>query len=140
VTPAPEPARPSDGRGLRLEQGTVAIALLAGFVFRVPWVMTILAVLLALTLFSPGTNLFLRAHDALFAGRATDERHPEAPGLTFVTRLVEIGLLALGTVVWLLGAPGFAWVFGLPVAAITGIAATTGFNVVAFLLDVRHRR
>jgi hypothetical protein len=53
--------------------------------------------------------------------------------------LVEIGLLAVGTLVSLLGAQGFAWVFGLPVAAITGIAATTGFNVVAFLFEFRQR-
>jgi hypothetical protein len=140
VTPAPEPAPRSEARGLRLEQGTVAIALLAGFVFRVPWVMVIVALLLLLTLFSPATNLFLRAHDLLFSGQEPDPHHREPPGITFITRLVEIALLALGTLVSLLGAQGFAWVFGLPVAAITGIAATTGFNVVAFLLDVRRRR
>jgi hypothetical protein len=140
VTPAPEPQSPSEARGLRLEQGTVAIALLAGFVFRVPWVMLIVAVLLLLTLFSPATNVFLRAHDLLFPDHEPDAHHREAPGITLITRLVEVGLLAVGTLVSLLGAQGFAWVFGLPVAAITGIAATTGFNVVGFLFEVRRRR
>jgi hypothetical protein len=140
VTPAPDPQLPGDARGLRLEQGTVAIALLAGFVFREPWVMLIVALLLLLTLFSPATNLFLRAHDLLFPGHEPDAHHREAAGITLMTRLVEIALLGLGTLVAVLGAQGFAWVFGLPVAAITGVAATTGFNLVAFLFDLRHRR
>ena len=60
--------------------------------------------------------------------------------MTRVTRLVEIALLALGTLFGLLGAHAFAWVFGLPVAAITGIAATTGINLVALALDRGGRR
>src|SRR5690242_5074613 len=131
-----EPAEPSNTAGpLRFEQVIVAVVLLAGFVFRVPWVMPAVAVLLLLALVGPATNAFTRGYDVLFPSRATAAGHPprpaEAPGVTLITRLVETGLLALGTLFAVLGLPGFAWVFGLPVAAITGVAATTHINVVA---------
>jgi hypothetical protein len=55
----------------------------------------------------------------------------ETAAITRLTRAVEAGLLVVASVLVVIGADGFAWVFALPVAAITGLAATTGINVVA---------
>jgi hypothetical protein len=138
VRPPPEP---TDARALRYEQAIVTIVLLTGFVFRVGWVIPVLALLIGLAAFAgPDANVFGRSYAYLFFGRAPASRAPEAPGVTRATRLVEAGLLLAGSVLFLLGADAFAWVFALPVAAITGLAATTGINLVALVLERSQRR
>jgi hypothetical protein len=142
VRPSPEP---TDARALRFEQAIVTIVLLTGFVFRVGWVIPALALLIgAAALAGPAANVFGRSYAYLFFERAAErvpaERAPEAPPVTRTTRLVEAGLLLAGSVLFLLGADGFAWVLALPVAAITGLAATTGINLVALVLERSQRR
>jgi hypothetical protein len=126
---------------LRFEQVVVTVVLLAGFVFRVPWVVPVLALLLgAAALAGPAANVFGRSYAYLFFGRTPVERAAEPPRVTRITRLVETGLLLAASVVFLLGADGFAWALALPVAAITGLAATTGINLVALVLERSERR
>jgi hypothetical protein len=137
VRPAPEP---TDARALRFEQAVVTLVLLAGFVFGVPYVIPALAVLVGVaTLGGPPANLFGRVYAYLFFGRAGVERAGEAANVTRLTRLVETLLLVIASVFWALGIEPVAWVFALPVAAVTGLAATTGINLVALAHD-RSRR
>jgi hypothetical protein len=126
---------PTDPRALRFEQAVVTIALLAGFVFRVPWVVLAVTVLLGAALAAgPRGNLFVNLYDALFRGPRV-VRTGEPADVTRLTRAVEVGLLVVASVLVLLGADGFAWVFALVVAAITGLAATTGINLVALVRE-----
>jgi hypothetical protein len=137
--PVPAPPDASiDPRALRFEQAVVTIALLAGFVFGLPLVIPLVAVLLAVAVGAgERANVFTRAHAALF-GRSASFRIAEPAAVTRLTRLVVVGLLALGSLFVLFGVGALPWVFALPVAAITGLAATTGINVVARLNDRRR--
>jgi hypothetical protein len=138
VRPPPEP---TDVRALRFEQAIVTIVLLTGFVFRVGWVLPALTLLIgAAALVGPGANVFARSYAYLFFGRAPVDHTAEPPRVTRTTRLVEAGLLLAASAVFLLGADGLAWVLALPVAAITGVAATTGINLVALVLERSQRR
>jgi hypothetical protein len=137
--PVPAPPDASiDPRALRFEQAVVTIALLAGFVFGLPLVIPLVAVLLAVAVGAgERANVFTRAHAALF-GRSASFQIAEPAAVTRLTRLVEVGLLALGSLFVLFGVGALPWVFALPVAAITGLAATTGIHVVARLNDRRR--
>jgi hypothetical protein len=76
------------------------------------------------------------AYEKLFPAHARSRRAPAEPGaLTRVTRGVEVALLLVASLFLAFGSSGLAWTFALPVAAITGLAATTGINVVAFVYD-----
>ncbi len=137
--PEPDADEPNDPRALRFEQAVVTVALLAGFVFGVGLVIPIVGVLLAFAVAGERTNVFARSHETIF-GRsfATTPAAVEPTSVTRLTRIVEIGLLALGSLFVLFGVGALPWVFALPVAAITGLAATTGINVVARLNDRRR--
>jgi hypothetical protein len=127
----PRDLAPTDPRALRFEQAIVTLALLAGFVFRVPWVIVVVAVLLVAALAAGERgNLFTNLYNALFRGPRVLHTG-ETAAITRLTRAVEAGLLVVASVLVVIGADGFAWVFALPVAAITGLAATTCINVVA---------
>jgi hypothetical protein len=145
VRPLPSP---TGGRALRFEQAVVTVVLLAGFVFRVPWVIPAVAVLLgAAAVAGPRANVFARSYEYLFfhgaarpdAAAPARRIAPEPAAITRVTRTVEVVLLLVASVLVALGAEGLAWAFALPVAAITGVAVTTGVNLVALVHD-RSRR
>jgi hypothetical protein len=135
----PRALEPTGARALRFEQTIVTVALLAGFVFRLAWMVPVVTVLVAGTVAGPRTNVFTRAYDYLFFGPASADRPNEPAAVTRLTRWVEFGGLALATVTVLLGVDGLAWLLALVVAAITGVAATTMINVVALVRD-RARR
>jgi hypothetical protein len=97
-------------------------------------------VLVAGTVVGPRTNVFTRAYDYLFFGPASADRPNEPAAVTRLTRWVEFAVLALATVLVLLGADGLAWVLALVVAVVTGLAATTMINVVAVVRDRARRR
>jgi hypothetical protein len=139
VTLPPEP-EPTDARALRFEQAVVTVALLAGFVFGVPLVIPVVALLLgAAVVAGARANAFFQVYDALF-GRQGSVRIGETIALARRTRIVEAGLLLVATVFVLVDLAGLAWVFALPVAAITGLGATTGIDLVALVRDRRDRR
>jgi hypothetical protein len=125
-----------DARALRFEQGAIAVILLVGFVFRTALLVPVTAlVVLAAVLFGPQGNVLRLGYDAAFKAHAGVDRTGEAPEVTRVTRIVEAVLLVLGSVFVLIGVTPMAWLLALPVAAITGIAATTGVNLVAMVRD-----
>jgi hypothetical protein len=136
----PRALEPTGARALRFEQSLVTVALLAGFVFRVAWVVPIVTVLVAGAVLGPRTNLFVRSYDYLFFGPASADRPNEPPPVTRLTRSVELGLLVLASVLVLLGVDGVAWAFALVVAVITGLAATRMINLVALVRERTRRR
>jgi hypothetical protein len=144
IGPVPDvPALPAENpRALRFEQAIVTIALLAGFVFGIPLVILVVAVVLGAALVAgPKANVLGRAYEKLFPANTRLRRVPVEPAsLTRVTRAIEVGLLLVASLFVAFGAHGLAWTFALPVAAITGLAATTGINVVAFVYDRSARR
>jgi hypothetical protein len=133
----PEPEVP-DARALRFEQSVIAVVLLVAFVFGTVLLIPVTGVVLAAALlFGPPGNLLRRAYDALFKARVGVDRTGEAPEVTRMTRTVEVVLLAIGSFFGLVGVSPLAWLFSLPVAAITLVAATTGINLVAAARDRR---
>lgn len=133
------PRSPVDAREVRFEQGVIAVALLAGFVFRVGWVLPGAALLVALGL-APGLPFRpLRwVYDRLVAPRV---RVPDVIDLTTADdppadRRDDLAALAVLTVASLVLAVGLnlvAWVIGLLQAAAAAVRATTGIPVVASL-------
>jgi hypothetical protein len=131
-------ASEGNSRALRFEQAIIAIALLTGFVFRWFWMIPLVGVLLLAPLVAGGrANLFARIYEGTLGAHLAAHPAIESAGTTRFTRLVEVALLALGSLFVFLGADGFGWVFALPVAAITVVAATTGINLVAVVRDRR---
>jgi hypothetical protein len=135
----PDDAGAPDAFALRFEQALVSVVLLAGFVFRIVWVLPVVALVIAGALLGPTTDGPRRLYQALFGERSAVGHPAEPPALTRLTRLVELGLLAVAMLFVLAGAAGFGWVFALAAAAITLIGSTTGVNLVALVRDRRKR-
>lgn len=121
---------PIDARMPRFNQAVVAVALLGGFVFDLPWVIPVFAVVLGLgAAFGPRYGPFLRVWSDLVAprlGPATELEDPRPPRFAAV---VGAGLLAAASGLLLLGAVGIAWVVALVVAVLAALAAATGLCV-----------
>lgn len=128
----------------RFAQALQAVLLVAAFVLQVQAIVPIVAaVLLAAALGGPGANLFAHLYRALPLPRGEPE--PAAPP-RFAQRL-GAALLVLSSLVLYLGAARTApwWVLGwgpgLVVAALSALAATTGFclGCEMYLLIARRR-
>jgi hypothetical protein len=115
-----------DARGDRLVQGLVGVLLLAAFVFRVPAVVPIVAILLGLS-----AAVGLRANPLhlafthwvlprLGAGDATVPEQTIRGQDAFAA-----GLLAIASLGFFIGIPGLGWLFVIAEAVIAVVAATT---------------
>jgi hypothetical protein len=141
VTAVAAGREPVDARADRVVQGTIAVLTLGAFVFRVRWMLPVLAVVLGVgAAIGPARNplhLLFRAGVAsrLPAARAT------VPASTLqVQDALAVGLLGLATLFLLVGLPGLAWVVALAEAAVAAVAATTGVHVAVSVRDRLKRR
>jgi hypothetical protein len=115
-----------DARGDRLVQGLVGVVLLAAFVFRLPAVVPIVAILLgASAAIGIRANPFHHAFTRWVLPRL-------GPGDATVGEQVirgqdafAAGLLAVASLVFLIGIPGLGWLFVIAEGVIAAIAATT---------------
>src|SRR4051794_35165182 len=82
VVPEPDPVH---ARALRFEQSVVTVALLAGFVFGVPWTIPSVAVVLAAATVDPRANVLRRAYDALSTRPPDVDRAGEPADVTRLT-------------------------------------------------------
>jgi hypothetical protein len=122
-----------DARVLRLQQGTVAVVLLAGFVFSVPWTIPVAAAL-------PGLDVLLgaRGPTATFwrrvvAPRAGVARSFESSGAARTQALAVFTALVIATLFLVFGFAGLATVVAVLVAGLAALAATNLFNLGAEL-------
>jgi hypothetical protein len=138
----PVPRQPIDPRGPRLNQAVLAVALLLGFVLDVRIVVPIFAVvLLAGAAFGPRFGPVLRFYADVVKPRLGPPSHLEDPRPPRFAATVGVAFLTSATLAFLAGAPGLAWGLALIVAALAGLAATTGICVGCemWLLFARRR-
>jgi hypothetical protein len=125
-----DPVAAPDQRKVRAEQATVAIALLAGFVFGIAWVVPLVVVVVALGVARPGSNLVWRVWDATVAPRVRDGAPTEDPALVRVESLLVALVLTIATAGFAAGLEALGWFLALVVAVHGAVAATTRFDPV----------
>jgi len=121
-SPSPEDV---DARGDRVVQSAIGVLLLAGFVFRWPWLIPILGLILAVgAIAGPHANPFHLAFRRLMAPRFST---PEAPIDPVTIRLQDAllaGLCALASLMFLAGLTPVGWLLVVAAAVAAIVAAT----------------
>ncbi len=122
--------RPIDPRGPRFNQAVLTVAVLAGFAADQRVIVPVFgAVLLLGAAFGPRYGPFLRFYAEVIKPRLGPPVHLEDPRPPRFAAAVGVVFLSAATVSFVAGAPGLAWGLALVVAALAGLAATTGLCV-----------
>jgi Domain of unknown function (DUF4395) len=130
-----QPVEGVDARTDRVAQGTVGVALLAAFVFRIPWLVPGLSLLLAVgALAGPRANGLHRALERWVTPRlpAPSSTAPDDTVAVPTVRAQDAlaaAILAVASLAFLLGIALVGWVLALAEAVIAIIAATTRIHV-----------
>ena len=140
----PDSPRPIDPRGPRFNQGVLTVGLLAGFLADVRAVAPAFAVVLFLgAAFGPRYGPFLRLYADVIRPRLRPPTELEDPRPPRFAAAVGVLFLAAATVAFAVGRPGVGWALALVVAALAGLAATSGIcvgcEIYLWLSRVRHR-
>jgi Domain of unknown function (DUF4395) len=121
---------PIDPRGPRFNQAVLAVALLAGFAADARWVPPVFAVVLLLgAAFGPRYGPFLRLYADVVRPRLRPPAELEDPRPPRFAAAVGVLFLAAAKAAFAAGAVGVGWALALVVAALAGLAATTGICV-----------
>jgi hypothetical protein len=118
-----------DARILRLQQGVVAVILLAGFVFQVQWMIPAAAVLPGLDAALGGAGPTRRFWAALVAPRLDSPRTLESPDIGRTQSLIEFFTLIVATLLVLAGISLLAALLAFLVAGVCAACATGLFCV-----------
>lgn len=122
--------RPIDPRGPRFNQAVLTFGLLAGFLGDLRAVVPAFAgVLLLGAAFGPRYGPFLRLYAAVVRPRLSPPHELEDPRPPRFAAVVGVAFLTAATVAFAVGTPGLGWALALVVAALAGLAATTGICV-----------
>jgi len=142
----PPRSEPVDARADRAVQGALAVLTLGAFVFRVAWLIPILALLVGVgAALGPERNplhvLFTTAvGPRLRPGPATVPAE-RVPAETVRSQdVLAFGLLAVATLCLLIGLGGFAWILAVVEGLIAAVAATTGLHLGVWIRDQLRRR
>jgi hypothetical protein len=127
-----------DARIQRLEQGVVTVLLLAGFVFGIPWMYPVAAVLPLLDAALGPHGPTAIAWNGLLARRLGVPRAFEPAAAARAQYLVVFAALVVATLLLLGDLGGLATVFAVLTAAVSAAAATGLFSV-GVELDKRNR-
>jgi hypothetical protein len=118
----------------RFDQGLLSLVLVSGFVFSAPLVIPVVAVVAAVSAFRPEISPVPRLITMLVEQRVGAEASASlgaegypAPWRTAAALLA--GILAVGTLVLVVGDKAAAWAFGLPAAALAALASVGGVCV-----------
>ena len=121
-----DPAPPVDARSDRAAEGFVGIALLAGFVFRWPWLVPLLALVLgAGAAFGPGANVLHLGFSALIARRLPPADRWVPAETVRAQDAFLAGLCAAGAISLALGLTPIGWLLVIAAALIAIFAAST---------------
>jgi len=132
MTPmAEQPApKPIDPRGPRFNQGAITVLLLAGFLLDWRPIAAIIGlVLLFGAAFGPRYGPFLRLYADVVKPRLSPPVELEDPRPPRFAASVGVAFLLGATVSFAAGHPAAGWTLALIVAALAGLAATTGVCV-----------
>jgi peptidoglycan/LPS O-acetylase OafA/YrhL len=123
----------ADARVLRLQQGAVTVVLLAAFVFQLPLLIPIAAVLPGLDAALGASGPTARLWRAALAGRAGPAKNSDSAGAFRTQSLAVFSALVIATLVWLAGLDGLAMILGILVALLAALCATGLFSLGAEL-------
>jgi hypothetical protein len=138
--PAPTPIDP---RGPRFNQAVLTVALLGAFLADARIVVPAFAVVLLLgAAFGPRWGPVLRLYADAIRPRLGPPSHLEDPRPPRFAAAMGVVFLVAADVSFLAGAPGLGWALALVVAALAGLAATTGLCIGCelWLAFARRRR
>jgi hypothetical protein len=122
--------KPIDPRGPRVNQAVLTVALLAGFLFDWEPVAPIFAVVLFLgAAFGPRYGPVLRLYGDVIRPRLQPPEELEDPRPPRFAAAIGVIFLAAATLAFAGGADALGWALSLVVAALAGLAATTGICV-----------
>lgn len=122
--------QPIDPRAPRFNQAVLTAALLGAFVADLAVVAPLFAVVLFLgAAFGPRYGPFLRIYGQFVRPHLAPPTHLEDPRPPRFAATVGVGFLSAATLAFLAGLPGLAWGLVLIVAALAGLAASTGICV-----------
>jgi hypothetical protein len=127
-----------DARIQRLEQGVVTVLLLAGFVFSIPWMYPVAAVLPLLDAALGAHGPTIVAWNALLARRLGVPRTFERASAARAQYLVVFGVLVVATLLLLGDLGSLATILAILTAAVSAAAATGLFSV-GVELDKRNQ-
>jgi hypothetical protein len=118
---------PIDPRGPRFNQAVLAVSLLVGFVLDWRWfVPTFAAVLFLGAAFGPRWGPFLRLYAVAIRPRLGPPAQREDPRPPRFAAALGVAFLVGGSIAFLAGSPAVGWTLALLVAALAGLAASTG--------------
>ncbi len=121
---------PIDPRGPRFNQSVLATALVLGYLFQVPAVAPVFAVVLFLgAAFGPRYGPFLRLYVEVVKPRLGPPKELEDPRPPRFAATVGVIFLGSATVAFVLGASTAGWILSLIVAVLAGLAASSGICV-----------
>lgn len=122
--------KPIDPRAPRFNQAVLTVALLGGFLVDAWLVVPVFAAVLFLgAAFGPRYGPFLRLYAEVIKPRLSPPTELEDPRPPRFAAAIGVGFLGAATLAFLADAPGFGWGLSLIVAALAGLAATTGICV-----------
>lgn len=122
---------PLDRTALRFNQGAIITLLVLAFVLNQPWLVAVVAAVMALGTAAPNLALFQRLYrDALRpAGLLKPDVHVEEAAPHRFAQGMGAGVLALATLAFALGAPAVGW--GLAILVVVLAAANLVFGFCA---------
>ena len=130
-----QPVEGVDARTDRVAQGAVGVALIAAFVFRLPWLVPALALLLAVGAFAgPRANGLHQAFERWIAPRLprSDTAIPEATIAVPTVRAQDAlatAILVVASLAFVFGIGLIGWLLALGEAVVAIIAATTRIHL-----------
>ena len=129
----------------RFDQGLLALLLVIGFVFAAPEVIPIVAVVAGISAVrpeaSPVPKLITLLVENRFGADAVESLRTDGyPPPWRAAAALLAGVLAVGTLVLLVGDAGAAWAFGLPAAGLAALASVGGICVGCQLHARRAKR
>lgn len=118
----------------RFDQGLLALVLVTGFVFSTPLVIPVVAAVAAVSAWRPEISPVPRLIAVLVEQRvgvdaAESIRAEGYPPPWRTAAALLAGILAVGTLVLVVGDRAAAWAFGLPAAGLAALASVGGLCV-----------
>lgn len=118
----------------RFDQGLLALVLVSGFVFSTPMVIPVVGAIAAVSAVRPELSPVPRLIALLVAQRFGEEesaamRAEGYPPAWRTAAALLCGILAVGTLVLVLGSRSAAWAFGLAAAGLAALASVGGVCV-----------
>jgi hypothetical protein len=128
-----QPVEGVDARTDRVAQGLVGLAMLTAFVFRVPWIVPVLAVILGIgALAGPNANALHIVIERWLTPRLPGDPTSEARVPVATVRAQDAlaaAILVVAGSAFVLGIGLIGWLLAIAEAVIAIIAATTGLHV-----------